>query len=156
MNHQFILWIAMPCCAAHMLEEYFYNWKDWVLKTLGLVAACTDFYVVNIYVLFMGVVCASVGWNCIWVSLILPGFMLVNAVIFHIIPVIRYRKIFTGHHYVNPFVPACYSVLLLLCFTEWRYYHRYCCICIDRCHIHVLSHHSSDNKKQSFLPTIVL
>jgi len=114
MNHQFILWIALLCYAAHMLEEYFYNWKDWVFKTLGLVATWTDFYVVNTYVLFMGVACASIGWNCIWASLVFPGFMLVNAVVFHIIPVIRYRKFSPG---------VITAVLLFLPVIAFSYYY---------------------------------
>ena len=114
MNHQFILWVAMLCYAAHMLEEYFYNWKDWVFKTLGLNASWTDFYLVNTFVLFMGVACASVGWNCMWVSLIFPGFMLINAVIFHIIPVIRYRKFSPG---------IITAVLLFLPVITFSYYY---------------------------------
>ena len=152
MNHQFILWIAMLCYAAHMLEEYFYNWKRLgFLKTLGLVATWTDFYVVNTFVLFMGVACASVGWNCIWVSLIFPGFMLVNAVVFHIIPVIRYRKFSPG---------IITSIVLFLPVIAFSYYYALQnggtitdiveSILIGAVFM-FLSHHSSDYKKQSFL-----
>ncbi len=114
MNHQFILWIALLCYAAHMLEEYFYNWKDWVFKTLGLAVTWTEFYLVNTYVLFVGVACACIGWNCIWVSLVFPGFMLFNAIVFHIIPVIRYRKFSPG---------VITAILLFLPVAGYSYYY---------------------------------
>lgn len=96
MNHQFILWVALLAYALHMLEEYFYNWKDWAVKTFNIPATWTDFYLVNTFVLFMGLCCASIGWNCIWLALIYPGFMLINAIFFHIIPIIRFRNFSPG------------------------------------------------------------
>ncbi|RWY47378.1 HXXEE domain-containing protein [Mucilaginibacter gilvus] len=116
MNYQFILWIALLSYALHILEEYFYNWRDWANKTFHITASWTDFYLVNTFVLFFGLTCASIGWNCFWIALSFPGFMLVNAVVFHITPIIRYRNFSPG---------IITSLILFLPVVGFSYYYAY-------------------------------
>ena len=53
------------------------------------------FYVTNVVVLFIGLACAEVGWAHPTFSLIFPALMLVNALIFHILPYIRSNRKFS-------------------------------------------------------------
>jgi Protein of unknown function with HXXEE motif len=96
MNQDAIFWVAMACYAVHMMEEFFYDWKDWANKVLKLPVDWPGFYVTNTAVLFLGVACAEIGWNCPWLSLAFPALMLINAFFFHVMPVIIKRKFSPG------------------------------------------------------------
>lgn len=91
-----IFWIALAAYALHILEEFFYNWKDWAQQVLGLPVDWTGFYITNVAVLFLGVVCASIGWSNPVIALAYPGLMLINTIFFHIMPVIVKRKFSPG------------------------------------------------------------
>jgi Protein of unknown function with HXXEE motif len=103
MNTQGIFWIAMAAYAVHMMEEFFYDWKNWANHTLHLPVEWSGFYVTNTAVLFLGIACASVSWNVAWFALSFPALMLINAFFFHVLPVIRTKK----------FSPGLFSAILL-------------------------------------------
>jgi len=90
-KHEYLLWVATLAYGVHMLEETIYNWHDWVRKVLKLNAEWSEFYMVNAVVIVLGATCAMVGWRNPAFALILPAFMLVNAVLFHIVPVLVTR-----------------------------------------------------------------
>jgi hypothetical protein len=92
MNNLPVFWIAMSAYAIHMMEEFFYNWKDWANNVLGLPVDWAGFYVTNTAVLFLGIACASTGWSMPWFALAFPALMLINAIFFHIVPFIVKRK----------------------------------------------------------------
>lgn len=108
-----IFWLALTAYILHILEEFFYNWKDWAQHTLKLPVNWTDFYIVNISVVFLGIACASVGWNHPIFSLAYPGLMLINAIFFHILPVIIKKKFSPG------VITAC-LLFLPLCYTAFK------------------------------------
>lgn len=86
MSHDYILWIATTAYALHMIEETVYDWHGWVRRVLGLHAEWNEFYVVNAFVIVLGISCAVIGWRRPEMALSFPAFMLVNAILFHIGP----------------------------------------------------------------------
>jgi hypothetical protein len=73
------------------LEEYELNWRDWARNVLKLPVDWTSFYIVNSLVIVLGVCCAEVGWQLPLFALSFPAVMVVNATVFHVVPVIRTR-----------------------------------------------------------------
>jgi hypothetical protein len=96
MMNNFIFWVALFCYAIHIIEEFFYDWKSWAQNVLKLRVEWSGFYVVNTAVLFIGVACASVGWSYPAFALTFPALMLINALFFHILPMIISRKFSPG------------------------------------------------------------
>jgi Protein of unknown function with HXXEE motif len=96
MNNQSIFWIAMAAYAIHMMEEFFYDWKNWANNTLHLPVEWSGFYITNTAVLFLGIACSSVAWNTAWFALSFPALMLINAFFFHVLPVVRTKKFSPG------------------------------------------------------------
>lgn len=116
MTHEYILWIATIAYAVHMVEETIYDWHGWVRRVLNLSAQWNEFYMVNAFVIVLGIGCAMVGWQQTWVALIFPAFMLVNAIIFHIVPVVVTRI----------FSPGLFTaVVLFLPVASWTYWGAY-------------------------------
>jgi hypothetical protein len=111
-DHSYLLWVAMVAYAVHMMEETIYNWHDWVRTVFKLNAEWSEFYLVNAFVIVLGAGCAMVGWRIPAFALIFPAFMVVNALFFHIAPVIK-----TG--IFSPGVIT--AVLLFLPVTAWVY-----------------------------------
>ena len=112
MSHAYLLWVATLVYGVHMLEETIYNWHDWVRQVLKVNAEWSEFYMVNAVVIVLGATCAMVGWRNPAFALILPAFMVVNAVIFHIVPVLVTRIFSPG---------VITAVLLFLPVTGWVY-----------------------------------
>ncbi len=82
------LWLATGCYAAHILEEYQLNWRDWARQVIGLRVEWGDFYVTNAVVVVLGIVAPNlaVAWPAL--ALTFPALMLINATFFHVLPVI--------------------------------------------------------------------
>lgn len=116
MNHEYLLWIATLAYGVHMIEETIYNWHDWVRKVLKVNAEWSEFYMVNAVVIVLGATCAMVGWRSPAFALILPAFMIINAVLFHIVPVLVTRIFSPG---------VITAVFLFLPVTGWIYYQAY-------------------------------
>lgn len=113
MSHEYVLWIATAAYGLHMLEEYMYNWKDWVGRVLKLPVEWSEFYLVNAFVIILGVCCAAIGWHRPEMALSFPAFMLVNAILFHIVPVVVTRI----------FSPGLFTAVgLFLPIAGWAYY----------------------------------
>ena len=75
-----------------MIEETVYDWHDWVRAVLKLPAEWREFYVVNAVVGLLGISCAVIGLRNPGPALILPAFMLVNAILFHVTPAVLTRR----------------------------------------------------------------
>jgi hypothetical protein len=91
MTNEYVLWIAAAVYGIHMIEETVYDWSGWARRVLGLPGQWNEFYVVNAVVGLLGISCAMIGWRSPAVALMFPAFMLVNAVLFHILPVLVTR-----------------------------------------------------------------
>jgi len=86
---------------------------NWVDRVLGLQVEWNEFYLVNAFVIILGVSCAAIGWRRPEMALSFPSFMLVNAILFHIVPVL------ITHH----FSPGLFTaVVLFLPIAGWAYY----------------------------------
>ena len=91
MTHEYILRIAIAAYGVHMIEETIYDWHGWVRRVLKLDAEWREFYMVNAFVIVLGISCAMVGWRVAAAALVFPAFKLVHAVLFHIAPVVVTR-----------------------------------------------------------------
>lgn len=113
MSHEYLLWIALTAYGLHVLEEFELNWRDWACYVLKLPVDWDSFYLVNALVGVLGICCASVGWRAPWFSLGLPALMLINATLFHVLPIIRTRIYSPG---------VATAVLLFYPVGIWSYY----------------------------------
>jgi len=113
MSHEYVLWIATISYRVHMMEETIYDWHGWVRRVLKLQAEWSEFYLVNAFVIVLGVSCAMIGWCCPAVALSFAAFMLVNAVLFHILPVLLTRIFSPG---------VITATLIFLPVGAWVYY----------------------------------
>ena len=95
MKFDYIFWVALAAYALHFLEEYIYDWKTWAQKIQKLEVDGNSFYVINAAMLVFGLACAEVGWSHPTFSLIFPALMVVNAIVFHILPYIRSKRKFS-------------------------------------------------------------
>ena len=113
MSREYVLWIATIAYGLHMLKEYEYNWRDWVGRVLNLPVEWNEFYLVNAFVIILGVSCTAIGWRKPAMALAFPAFMLVNAVLFHIVPVLV----------THIFSPGLFTaVILFLPIASWAFY----------------------------------
>lgn len=107
------IWLAVAAYGLHILEEFMLNWRDWARAVIGLPVEWSDFYVVNALVVVLGVVAANLAAAVPTLALSFPALMLINAVFFHILPVIRTRGrfspgLFTAVVLFLPIGIACY------------------------------------------------
>jgi hypothetical protein len=82
--HAYIIWIAAFAYAAHVLEEYIFDWKNWAIHVLKMPVTWDAFAVSNGVVGMIGISCASVGWSAPAFALLLPALMLINATFMHV------------------------------------------------------------------------
>ena len=84
-----LVWLATARYGLHVLEEYQLNWRDWARAVIGLPVQWSDFYVVNSLVIVIGIVAANLAASWPGIALALPALMLINAIFFHIVPMMR-------------------------------------------------------------------
>jgi hypothetical protein len=84
-----LIWLATACYGLHVLEEYQLNWRDWARAVIKLPAEWSDFYVVNALVVVLGIVAANLAATAPALALSFPALMLINAVFFHVLPILR-------------------------------------------------------------------
>ena len=85
------IWLATAAYAIHILEEFTLDWRDWARAIIGLPVEWSDFYVVNAIVVVLGISAANLATAAPGVALGFPALMLINAVFFHIAPLIMTR-----------------------------------------------------------------
>jgi hypothetical protein len=95
MTLQIWAWLAVVVYALHVMEEHTFNWRDWARGALGLPAEWNDFYVTNAAVIVLGVVAAELAQALPVVPLAYAALMLINAVLFHFMPMIRAKGRFS-------------------------------------------------------------
>lgn len=89
------IWLATAAYGVHALEEFMLNWRDWARAVIGLPVEWSDFYVVNSLVVVLGIVAANLASAAPTLALSFPALMLINAIFFHILPIIRMRGRFS-------------------------------------------------------------
>ncbi|MBR1267680.1 HXXEE domain-containing protein [Bradyrhizobium sp. AUGA SZCCT0222] len=89
MTLQTLAWLSMVAYALHIMEEYTFNWRDWARAVIKLPVEWSDFYVTNAIVVAMGIAQAHLAPALPLAPLIFASLMLINAVVFHILPFVR-------------------------------------------------------------------
>ncbi len=86
-----LAWLAMAFYAIHIMEEFTFDWRNWARAVVGLPVEWPDFYVTNAVVVALGIAQAMLADELPLAPLSYAGLMLINAVFFHILPMIRTR-----------------------------------------------------------------
>ncbi|MDP7009011.1 MAG: HXXEE domain-containing protein [Phycisphaerales bacterium] len=90
-SYEWVLWVSVWCYGLHIIEEYFFNWKEWAKKIIGLQSSWQDFFLLNSCAMAMTIACAAIGWHCPLLALSMTAVWGVNAIFFHIGPTIVTR-----------------------------------------------------------------
>jgi len=114
--HDWVLWILVAASAVHVVEEHALGWQGWAAGWLGSRIGVTptwmDFWPTNGFLIVFGIAAAAVGWQAPGFALALPSALLVNALLFHVMPSIAARR-------PNP---GCFTaVALYLPVGAWAY-----------------------------------
>ena len=112
MSSEYVLWIATAAYGLHILEEYA-NLRGWARNILKLPVDWNTFYVVNALVVVLGFCCAVVGWRRPEFAMAFPAVMVVNATVFHVLPVLTTRIFSPG---------VITAVILFYPVAGWAYY----------------------------------
>jgi hypothetical protein len=91
-----LAWLCMAAYALHIMEEFMLNWRDWARNVLKLPVEWPDFYVTNGVVIALGIAMGGVAADLPIIPLAFAALMLINAVFFHIGPVLVTRKFSPG------------------------------------------------------------
>jgi hypothetical protein len=94
--YEYIFWLLIIAYSAHVMEEYILGWKEWVHEISGFDSGWDEFFVVNAVVITSGIGFAMIGFKNLYISLMFPSLMLINAVFCHILPVIIKRRFSPG------------------------------------------------------------
>jgi hypothetical protein len=90
-----LMWLGVAAYGLHILEEYDLDWRNWARAVLGLPVDWADFYVVNSLVIVLGAIAAILIGTQPAIALSFPAVMLINGIVFHIVPFIRTRGRFS-------------------------------------------------------------
>ena len=82
-------WLAMAAYSLHIMEEFSFDWRNWAREVIKLPVEWPDFYVTNAVVVAVGIAQAMLAAALPLVSLSFTGLMLINALFFHFLPMIR-------------------------------------------------------------------
>jgi hypothetical protein len=89
MTLQTLAWLSMAAYAAHVMEEFTFDWRNWARAVIKLPVEWSDFYVTNAVVISLGIAQAELAPTLPLAPLMFASLMLINAVFFHILPFIR-------------------------------------------------------------------
>ncbi|MEJ8848324.1 HXXEE domain-containing protein [Variovorax rhizosphaerae] len=91
-----LAWLGMAAYAAHILEEYTFDWRGWSQATLKLPVEWNDFYVTNAIVISLGIAQAMLAPTLPLAVLSFSGLMFINGVFMHIVPFARTGRFSPG------------------------------------------------------------
>ena len=84
-----LAWLALAAYAAHILEEFSLDWRNWARAVIGLPVEWADFYVTNAVVVVLGIAQAELAPTFVLGPLTYAALMLINATFFHVLPFVR-------------------------------------------------------------------
>jgi hypothetical protein len=90
-----LAWLGMAAYAAHILEEYTLDWRNWSRAILGLPVEWNDFYVTNGVVVALAIAQAMLARALPVAVLGFAGLMLINGFFMHVVPFIRTKGRFS-------------------------------------------------------------
>jgi len=88
-------WLALAAYTLHIMEEFTLDWRNWARSVLGLPVEWNDFYITNAAVIILGFIQAQLANSYPIVPLSFAALMLINAVVFHILPVVATKNRFS-------------------------------------------------------------
>ena len=86
-----LAWLALAAYAAHILEEFSLDWRNWARAVVGLPVEWPDFFVSFVVVVVLGIVQAELAPSFALGPLTYAALMLINATFFHVWPFLRTR-----------------------------------------------------------------
>jgi hypothetical protein len=95
MTLQTLAWLSMAAYAAHIMEEFTFDWRNWARAVIKLPVEWSDFYVTNAVVISRGIAQAELAPTLPLAPLMFASLMLINAVFFHILPFVKMRGRFS-------------------------------------------------------------
>jgi Protein of unknown function with HXXEE motif len=95
MTLQTLAWLSMAAYAAHVMEEFTFDWRNWARAVIKLPVEWSDFYVTNAVVIALGIAQAELAPTLPLAPLVFASLMMINAVFFHIVPFVRMRSRFS-------------------------------------------------------------
>jgi hypothetical protein len=95
MTLETLAWLGMAAYAAHILEEYTLDWRNWSRAILGLPVEWSDFYVTNAVVMALGIAQAMLARTLPVAVLAFAGLMLINGFFMHVVQMIRTKGRFS-------------------------------------------------------------
>jgi hypothetical protein len=95
MTLQTLAWLSMAAYAAHIMEEFTFDWRNWARAVIKLPVEWSDFYVTNAVVISLGIAQAELAPLLPLAPLMFASLMLINAVFFHILPFVKMRGRFS-------------------------------------------------------------
>lgn len=112
MDLQTLAWLAMAAYSIHILEEFVFDWRNWARAVIKLPVEWSDFYVTNGVVVALGIAQAALAPTFPIAPLIYASLMAINAIFFHVLPVIVTRGRFSPGLFtaVVLFLPAAWAV----------------------------------------------
>jgi hypothetical protein len=90
-----LAWLAMASYVIHIVEEYTFDWRDWARAVIWLPVEWGDFYITNSVVIAIGIAQAMLASTLPLAPLVFASLMLINAVFFHVLPVLRFKGRFS-------------------------------------------------------------
>lgn len=114
MTLQTLAWLSMAAYAIHIMEEYSFDWRNWARAVIKLPVEWSDFYVTNAVVVALGIAQAQLAPAWPLAPLIFASLMLINAVFFHMLPMVR-----TGGRF-SPGVVTAIVLFLPAGIAVWR------------------------------------
>jgi hypothetical protein len=90
-----LAWLGMAAYAAHILEEYILDWRNWARNVLGLPAEWNDFYVTNGVVVALGIAQPMLAPTLPLAVLSYAGLEFINGLFMHVVPFIRTKGRFS-------------------------------------------------------------
>jgi Protein of unknown function with HXXEE motif len=114
MTLQTLAWLSMAAYAAHVMEEFTFDWRNWARAVIKLPVEWSDFYVTNAVVIALGIAQAELAPTLPFAPLVFASLMMINAVFFHIVPFVRMRGRFSPGLItaIVLFIPAALAVWL--------------------------------------------
>ena len=114
MSRTDLAWLAVAAYALHIMEERILDWLGSARKSLDLTIEQENYRLVEGVFLILGAVAALVSANLPIIALSFAAFLLVNAIFFHIWPMVR-----TGGQF-SPGVITAVILFLPIAYYQYR------------------------------------
>jgi hypothetical protein len=114
MSRTDLAWLAVAAYALHIMEERMLDWLGSARKSLDLTIEQDNYRLIEAVFLILGAVAAMVSASLPIIALSFAGFLLVNAIFFHLWPMVR-----TGGQF-SPGVITAVILFLPIAYYQYR------------------------------------